>query len=289
MSFTLNKNIVFIDSMLFMNSSLDKLEFEDFKYLSGQFSGEKLYLVKKKGVYPYEKRFKEDKLPDIDCFFSSLKNSGITREEYQRACDVWKVFGFKTLGEYHNLYLKTDVLLLCDVFEKFVSVCLRDYSLDPSHYFSICGLSWDAKLKITGVILEKIHDINVHLFLEKGMRGRVSYISKRYAKSDENTEIMYWDMSNLYGTIMSFYYLPYGGFKFLSEEEIKVFDLDFIAENSLIGYILEADLQYPKKLHDSHNDYPLCPEKIEIEYDMLSNYCREIVDWYGIKVGGVKN
>ena len=192
------------------------------------------------------------------------------------------------MGEYHDLYLKTDVLLLCDVFEKFINVCLSDYRLDPLHYFSCPGLAWDSILKMTVVKLEKIDNVDVHLFLEKGMRGSISYISKRYAKCDENTEIMYWDMNNLYGTIMSFDYLPYGGFKFLSEEEIKVFDLSSIAENSLIGYVLEVDLEYPKKLHDSHNDYPLCPEKVEVKYDMLSNYCKEIVNWYSIKVSGAK-
>ena len=134
MSFTLNKNIIFIDSILFMNSSLDKLanNLNDFKYLSSEFSDEKLDLVKKKGVYPYEymnsfKRFKEDKLPD-KIFFNSLKNCGISENEYQRACSVWKVFGIKILGEYHDLYLKTDVLLLCDVFEKFIDVYLKDYN-----------------------------------------------------------------------------------------------------------------------------------------------------------------
>ena len=99
---------------------------------------------------------------------------------------------------------------------------------------------------------------------------------------------MYWDMDNLYGTVMSFSYLPYGGFKFLSEEEIKGFDLISIAKNSLIGYILEVDLEYCKDLRDLHSDYPSCPEKIEVSYDMLSKYCKEIFDWYDIKVGGVK-
>ena len=136
--------------------------------------------------------------------------------------------------------------------------------------------------------MEKIHDTYVHLFLEKGLRGGDSYISKRYSKSDENTDIMYWDMNNLYRTVMSFEYLPYGDFQFLSEEEIKLFDLGMISENSLIGYILKVDLEYPEEFHDYHNDYPLCPEKIEVGYEMLSNYCKEIVDWYGIKVGGVK-
>ena len=134
MSFTLNKNIVFIDSMLLMNSSLDKLvkNLNNFVYLSNVFRGEQLELVKQKGVYPYEymrsfKRFKEDKLPDIDCFFNSLKDCCISEEEYSRAPNVWKVFNIKNLGEYHDFYLKTDVLLLCDVFEKFINVCLKDY------------------------------------------------------------------------------------------------------------------------------------------------------------------
>ena len=134
MSFTLNGNIVFIDSMLFLNSSLDKLVKnlgdEDFKYLSEELSGEKLELVKKKGIYPYEyfnrfKKFKETNLPDVDCFFSSLKDCCVSEKEYQKACNVWKVFKIKSLGEYHDLYLKTDVLLLSDVFENFISVCLK--------------------------------------------------------------------------------------------------------------------------------------------------------------------
>ena len=99
---------------------------------------------------------------------------------------------------------------------------------------------------------------------------------------------MYWDMNNLYGTAMSFDYLPYDSFKFLSEEEIKVFDLDSIPENNLIGYILEVDLEYPTFLHDLHNDYPLCPEKIEVSYDILPKYCKDIASRYNIKVGGYK-
>ena len=133
MSFTLNKNLVFIDSMLFMNFSLNKLvknlSDEDFKYLSKEFGGKNLELLKKKDIYPYEyfnsfKKIKETNLPDIDKFFSSLKDCGISEKEYQRACDVWKVFEIKKLGEYHDLYQKTHVLLLCGVFERFISVCL---------------------------------------------------------------------------------------------------------------------------------------------------------------------
>ena len=146
MSFSLGRNIVFIDSMLFLNSSLDKLvnNLNEFKYLSKVFKGSKLELVKKKGIYPYEymdnfKKFKENNWPDKECFFNSLKNYSISDKEYQKVIDIWNIFNIKNLGEYHDLYLKTDVLLLCDVFEKFISVCLMDCGLDPCHYFSSPG------------------------------------------------------------------------------------------------------------------------------------------------------
>ena len=96
------------------------------------------------------------------------------------------------------MYLKTDVLLLCDVFEELISVSLTDYGLNPCHYFSSPGLSWDAMLKMTGIELQKIDNIDIHLFLEKGMRGGVSCVLKRYSKSDQTTDIMYWDTDNLY-------------------------------------------------------------------------------------------
>ena len=111
MAFTINKNLVFIDSVHFMNSSLDKLvknlSGKDFKYLSEEFSGEQLKLVKEKGIYPYGymnsfKRFNEDEIPDKNTFFSSLKDSGISEKEYDRAIKVWKVFRIKNLGEYHD-------------------------------------------------------------------------------------------------------------------------------------------------------------------------------------------
>ena len=123
--------------MLLMRSSLDKLvknlSDKDFKYLSEVFSGEKLELVKKEGIYPYDhfNNLQDTNLLDIDKFFSSLKYCGISEKEYQRACNLWKVFKINNLGQYHDLYLKTGVLLLCDVFEKFINLCLKGYGLDP--------------------------------------------------------------------------------------------------------------------------------------------------------------
>ena len=228
-TFTVNKNLVFIDSMQFMNSSLDKLfknlNDKDFKYLSEKFSGKRLKLVEQKGVYSYEymnsfKRFSEVELPDKSKFFSSLKDSGVNEKEYEKAVNVWEVFKMKNLGKYHDLYLKTDVLLLVDVFEKFVQTCLNYYRLNPCRYFSSPGLSWDAMLKMTAIKLELISDVDMHFFIEKGMRGGISYIQKRHSKADEDNKfIMYWDGDNLYGWAMN-QPLPYCDFNFLTKKEI---------------------------------------------------------------------
>ena len=151
-------------------------------------------------------------------------------------------------------------------------------------------------LKMTGVKLEKISDIGKYLFIEKGLRGGISYIAKRYAKANNkylndydpkkpSTFISYLDMNNLYGWAMS-EYLPYKGFKWL--KNIDKFDIMSINDKSPIGYFLEVDLEYPDELHELHNDYPLAPEKLAVSSDMLSKYCKEIADKYEIKVGDVK-
>ena len=214
-----------------------------------------------------------------------MKDCGINEKEYQRTVNVWKVFERKNLGEYYDLDLKC--FIVCDVFKKFIKTCLDYYCLDTCHYFSSLGLSWDAMLKMTGIKLELISDIDIHFFIEKRMRGGISYISKRHAKADDNNAIMDWDANNLYGWAM-IKSLPVSDLKFLSEKKVSRFDLNSVSENSSVGYILECDLEYCKELHDLHSDYPLCPEKIEISSNMLSIYCRDIANKYGIKVGGVK-
>ena len=129
-------------------------------------------------------------------------------------------------------------------------MCLKFYGLDPCHYFSSPGLSWDAMLKMTGVKLEKISDIDKYLFIEKGLRGGISYIAKRYAKANNkymndydskkpSKFITYLDMNNLYGWGLS-EYLPYSEFKWL--KNVDRFDVNSISEKSLVEYFLEVDL-----------------------------------------------
>ena len=151
-------------------------------------------------------------------------------------------------------------------------------------------------LKMTGVKLEKISDIDQYIFIEKGSKGGISYIAKRYAKAnnkymcdyDSNKQskfISYLDENKLYGWAMS-EYLPYGEFKWL--KNVDELDIMSINEKSDVGYILEVDLKYPKELHELHNDYPLAPEKPTVTNDILSNYCKNIADKYDIKVGDIK-
>ena len=175
--------------------------------------------------------------------------------------------------------MKKDVLSLADVFEKFISTCFKYYGLDQCHYFSVHGLSWDAIIKMTKIELEKISDTDKYMFFEQGMRGGVSYISKRHSKANneycqdydkENPKkhILYLDMNNLYGHAM-IQYLPYADFKWVKNiDEIKQ-KLIQIKKDSSTGYILEVDLEYPQELHDIHNHYPLAPEKINIPKEWL--------------------
>ena len=117
------------------------------------------------------------------------KLDGYISDEDSLTCNkIWNEFNMKNMGDYHDHYLKKDVLLLADVFEKFIDTCLKFYGLDPCHYFSSPGLSWDAMLKMTGVKLEKIFDIDMYLFIEKGLRGGISYIAKR--RSEANNKYM---------------------------------------------------------------------------------------------------
>ena len=232
--------------------------------------------MKAKGVYPYDymdavEKFPEKRLPKREDFYSLLTDEDISEKEYRHAQKVWDTFGIENMGQYHDLYLKSDVLLLADVFENFREINLTNSGLDPCHYVSSPGLSWDAVLKMTGVNLDLISDVDMQLFIEKGMRGGISYIAHRHARANnkytrkenydpevESSYIMYLDANNLYGWAMS-QTLPSGNFRWIPCPEY--INLDSYDENSAKGLILEVHLEYPPELHGLHNDYPLAPEK----------------------------
>ena len=153
------------------------------------YADDRLELLTKKGIYPYEymdtpKKLKETQLPSKEAFYSRPNDEAISDENYEHAEKVWETFEMKNLEDYHNLYNRVDVLLLADVFENFRDICIKNYNLDPAHYYTAPGLAWDAALKTTKVELELLSDIDMLLMVEKGIIGRISMISKRYGKAN---------------------------------------------------------------------------------------------------------
>ena len=301
----------FNDSYSFMGSSLDELVESQFPKGCNrveiiktkfkityrnlkQYTDEQLYILVRKGLYPYDymdsfEKFNETSLPPKEKFYSKLNKRHITDEEYELACQVWKTFKCKTMGDYHDLYLKLDVLLLADVFENFRTMCLEYYSLDPSNYISAPQFSWDAALRMTGVKLQLFDEDNIDMynFVESGIRGGISMISNRYAKANNplvsgydsslpNEYIIYLDANNLYGWAMS-QYLPVDGYAWQDEKRLKNWTPEKILalkDDQAEGYVFQVDLKYPVGLHDLHNDYPLAPESLQVSEDMMSEYMK---------------
>ena len=280
--------IRFLDSYKFLQSSLgnlvSNLSLDDFHNTKSEFK-KNISLLTRKGVYPYDyvsslDKLLETQLPPKEEFYSKLNDEDITDEDYQHAIKVWNAFGCKTIRDYHDLYLKSDVLLLADVFEKFRLTCLKHYKLDPAHYYTSPGLAWDACLKLTGQNLELLSDYDMLMMFERGIRGGITHISKRYSEANNkymknyNPEkrskfIQYLDANNLYGWAMS-QNLPTHGFKWMKDLTLEKVDEILETINSSMsntgkkGYIFEVDLKYPTHLWDEHNDYPLAPELMKV-------------------------
>ena len=266
------RDIRFIDSFRFMNSSLSSLvdDLDEFPILSKYFKGRQLELLRRKGVYPYEyvdclSQLDEKQLPPIEKFCSHLNDEHISEEDYEHGKTIWKEFEIGRMRGYHDLYLLSDVLLLADVFENFRNACLKNYKLDPAWYYTSPGLTWDAALKMTGVKLELLTDPDMLLMIEKGIRDGISMISKRHGKANNKymgeeydpsqpaKYVTYLDANNLYGWAMS-KPLPTGNFNWMEN-----------CNNwRKLPCILEVDLEYSKELHVLHNEYPLAPESLKV-------------------------
>ena len=278
--------IIFKDSMKFLLSSVEalvnNLPEEGFKNIEKYFTPEQVKLLKQKGFFPYDymddiEKLKDSKPPTQEVFYSKLTGHGINNYNYQHVLNVWKTFKMKTFKEYLELYNISDVLLLADVFENFRNICLKNYGLDPVYYYTAPGLAWDAMLKMTKINLELLSDVDKLLMVEKGIRGGISIISNRYGEAnnkymkdyDKNKAskyLMYVDANNLYGWAMSLK-LPVHSFKWMTTQEIEnIFNNQIVQVWEKTPCILEVDLEYPEELHDLHNDYPLCPERVECNH-----------------------
>ena len=196
----------------------------------------KFILLLRKGVYPYEymdswEKFNESSLPSKKDFYSNLNIEDIDDVDYSHGNNVFEGFKLENLGDYHDLYVQSDTLLLADVFENFRDMCLEEYELDPAHFLSLPGLAWQACLKKTGVELELLTDYDMLLMVEEGIRGGICHSIHRYAKAnnkymknynnnEESSYTQYLDPNNLYDWAMS-QKLPGNGFKWLHSDKIN--------------------------------------------------------------------
>ena len=276
----------FIDSLRFMQSSLDGLSSNLVDLQCGnlrRYYGckEKFSLMRRKGVYPYEymsneSRFSETSLPPKEKFYSMLNMQGISDADYEHAKNVWNALGISNMGEYHDEYLKTDVLLLADVFENFRGACMKHYRLDPAHFYTAPGLAWQAALKITGVKLELLTDVDMLLMFERGIRGGIVQVCHRYAEANnkymggrydsekDSVFLQYLDANNLYGWAMS-QSLPTHGFEWVGDLSVFTADgIGGICKDEDVGYLLEVDVGYCSELHDMHNGLPFLSEQMDI-------------------------
>ena len=318
----------FKDSLQFLSSSLDTLTknlaakavngktLEDifpnlhnyFKEKWKKLPPKAFEMLTRKGVYPYSymnsfEKFEERSLPPPKDFFNDLSKKHISEDDYTFINELWETFELKNLGELHDLYMETDVMLLTDVFQEFRHFSLQKYRLDPAHYNTAPGLSWSAALLHTLQKLEIPTDPNMHLFFDKGLSGGASQVAYPWAQANHEgfrkhfdremmrAYIAMFDCNNQYGWAMS-QYLPTHGFKWLQLETTSPeFWTNFVLQqedSQDTGYFFETDLEYPEELHDLHDQYPLAPEHLEIKEEMLSEFQKKLAKDLDVKVGGTK-
>ena len=282
--FTIGR-LVFRDSYLLLSESLDNLSNQlkrkpiTTKYFTEYCRQNEIKmdvnLLLQKGVYPYEymdsfDRLNENKLPSIESFFSKLSNKNITKKEYNSAVTLFESMKCKTIKDYHDIYLKLDVLLLADIIENYRELSIKQMNIDPSYYISTPSFAYDCMLKDTSVKCDPLHDKSMYDMLQRGSIGGICFVGKRKAIKHENNHLLYIDANALYASSAHNNYLPISNYKYCDEEFNKERILN-INDDSNIGYIFDVDLHYPQHLHDHHASYPLAPEKINAQNSQFMN------------------
>ena len=281
--------IRFIDSYRFLSESLDKLvknlDEDDFKILKKEFPDKWQYL-NKNIAYPneYFNSIDDYKKPvanlEKEDFFSKLKNDYPDDEEIERNKEIIKLFNIKDGEELTKLYCKSVVILLADVFEKFVKVSFKEYGINPLYCVSLPGYTYQYALKYTDIKLQTLQDKVLILLIENNIRGGISSVTgDRYVKSDENKKILYMDATNLYGHSMS-QMLPYDEIEMWhGHPDLYMNWLEQILntpDDNEIGYFLEVDLKYSDNIKEKTKHFPFCPEIRKINPYNYNDYMNKI-------------
>ncbi|XP_040071190.2 uncharacterized protein LOC120843819 [Ixodes scapularis] len=291
-------NLCFIDSLAFLNASLETIvqnlhskKTEHFCCLRQSFP-EHVDLLAHKEVFCYDfitgfESYEGQSLPPRQSFFNKLAGIRVCEEDYEHAQVVFGTFGLKNLGKYSDLYLKTDCLLLADVFQNFRRWTLETYDIEALHFVSLPSLSLSCALKQSKVRLQLIDDPDTYLMIEQGIRGGVTQCTTRHAVGNvpetdmfnpqhEPSQISDLDVNGLYAATMR-EALPVSDFECLTKDEISCLNIGDVPDDAPTGYILEVDLRYPHDLHEIHSDFPLAPVKQSVPYDWFSGYQKSLI------------
>ena len=282
--------IKFLDSMRFLTASLEKLteslKDNDYIHLKRNFPNHWM-LLKNKLAYPYEfYNTLEDYEKPIDellkagneAYYSKTANKIPDQKEIDRTNEIIKLFNIKNGRQLTELYCKADVVLLADIFEKFIEVSKTEFGINPLYHISLPGTTWSNGLKYTRTELELIKNVDLFQMFESGIRGGLSGVfGDRYIESDNNTVILHVDMNNLYGFAMLFH-LPTGNFQIYENISITESFINKVLNThdcSSIGYILIVDLIYPDNIKYKSKNFPFCPENKIINPDNYTEYMKE--------------
>ena len=280
----------FLDSMRFQQNSLEKstefLKDDDYIHLKKHFPNHWM-LLKNKLAYPYEfYETLEDYEEPIEelinygsgAYFSKTKNKIPDPEEIDRTNEIIKLFNIKNGRELTELYNKADVILLADLFEKFIEISISNFGINPLYHISLPGTTWSNGLRYTRVELELIKNVDLFQMFENGIRGGLSGVfGDRYIESDNNTVILHVEMNNFYGFAMLLY-RPTGNFQIYENNSItKSFINKVISTHdcSNIGYVLIEDLIYPDNFKYKSKNFPFCPENKTINPDNYTEYMKD--------------
>ena len=297
-----NRSFIFLDSFNFLNDSLDTLSSrlfnDDFKYLNKFLSS--MYphiskdIIRKKQIYPYSyfdslEKYNTKEFPDISYFYNDLKKKDLSLSDYEQGKTLYKNLNCKSILDYHLLYVKMDVLLLTDVFEKFRNTSFKLSKVDPVWFLTLPGLAWNSFLYQNDFPLVTIHELEIYNFFKKSIRGGVSQVSYRMATANHldlphnlfdakkpYAFIQYLDVINLYGSCM-LEYLPMNDFEWVDFNDFNSAYKMIMStsSDSEIGYYCEIDMIYPPDIQDFWIDLPPGVNHVELNDDFLSPYSKQ--------------
>ena len=282
--------VKFLDSMRFQQASLEQLtqslKDEDYIHLKRHFPN-RWMILKKKIAYPYEfyKTLQDYEKPigellkaGNEAYYSKTKNEIPDQDEINRTNEIIKLFNIKNARELTELYNKADIILLADIFEKFLKVSKIEFGINPLYHISLPGTTWSNGLKYTKIKLELIKNVDLFQMFESGIRGGLSGVfGNRYIESDNNTVILHVDMNNLYGFAMLFH-PPTGNFQIYEKDSITESFINKVLNThdcSNTGYVLIVDLIYPDNIKYKSKNFPFCPENKTINPDIYTEYMKE--------------